>query len=93
MELLVLVALIVVVAVIIIAANNPKKLDVNNDGQVDAKDIQAAATTLAKAADVDGDGRISVKDAKAAIRKTTTKVVNTAQAAKSRGRKPAPKKG
>lgn len=93
MELVVIIALVLVVAVIIIAANRPSKLDINQDGEVNAKDIQAAVETLAKAADVDGDGRISVKDAKAAIRKTKETVAAKVQTNKPRGRRPSQKKG
>jgi hypothetical protein len=93
MELLLTIGLVIVIAVIIMIAKNPKKLDVNNDGKIDVKDIQVAANVLAKAADVDGDGRISVQDAKAAIRKTQTQVAAKVQTGKPRGRKPAQKKG
>jgi len=93
MELLVVIGLVVVIAVIIMVTKNPKKLDVNNDGKICAKDIQAAASVLAKAADVDGDGRISVKDAKAAISKTKEQVAAKVQSNRPRGRKPAQKKG
>jgi len=94
MELLLTIGLVIVIAVIIMIAKNPKKLDVNNDGKIDVKDIQAAANVLvAKAADVDGDGRISVRDAKAAISKTKEQVAAKVQSNKPRGRKPAQKKG
>lgn len=61
------------------AGNHPlesitKKLDVNHDGRVDAKDAVAvvaeAKETVSAAADVNKDGQVNIEDAKVVVEKT-----------------------
>lgn len=78
MELLLVVVIGAIAGAIYYATRDPKKLDVNADGKVDAKDAVAAVAAVKEevktVADVNKDGKVDVADAKAAVAKKTKKV-------------------
>lgn len=95
MELLLVVVIGAVAGAIYYATRDPKKLDVNADGKVDAKDVVAAVAVVKEevkaVADVNADGKVDVADAKAAkaaVAKTVkTKKVAAKKAAATRAKK------
>ena len=88
----------IIIAIVVIAVgaiwyfNRDKGLDVNNDGKVDVKDLEAAVENTVVAA------KEEVKEVKAAVKKTATKAKATVKKAATkattkatgakRGRKP-----
>lgn len=87
---IIIIAIVVVAVAAIMYFNRDKGLDVNNDGKVDVKDLEAAVENTVVAV------KEEVKVAKAAVRKTATKAKTTKTATKTatkaagtkRGRKP-----